>query len=128
MTCKYCGNQNPEGARICANCGSKLEPAVPSYPPQTQQPYAPRHAQKTAPTIPPEYKPLSPWAYFGYNLLFSIPLVGFILLIVFSCGGTSNLNLKNYARSFWCSLLIGVIIFVVFFILGMALGISSELF
>ena len=27
---------------------------------------------------------LSPWAYFGYNILFNIPIVGFILLIIFS--------------------------------------------
>lgn len=34
-------------------------------------------------TLPKEYKPLSAWAYFGYQLLFAIPFVGFILLIVF---------------------------------------------
>ena len=34
-------------------------------------------------TILTKYKPLSPWAYFGYNILFSIPVIGFILLIVF---------------------------------------------
>lgn len=32
--------------------------------------------------IPSEYKVLSPWAYFGYNILFAIPLVGFILALV----------------------------------------------
>ena len=38
----------------------------------------------STPNIPSEYKPLSPWAYFGYNLLFSIPFVGFIMMIVFA--------------------------------------------
>ena len=39
-------------------------------------------------SIPEEYQPISMWGYFGYELLFSIPLVGFILLLVFSFGGT----------------------------------------
>ncbi len=30
------------------------------------------------------FRPLSPWAYFGYGLLFAIPIVGLVLLIVFS--------------------------------------------
>ena len=45
--------------------------------------------------IPEEYKPISMWGYLGYQLLFSIPLIGFILLVVFSLGGTKNINLKN---------------------------------
>jgi len=28
MTCPACGHENPEGARFCSNCGSKLEQAV----------------------------------------------------------------------------------------------------
>ena len=74
--------------------------------------------------IPNEYRVLSPWAYFGYNLLFSIPLVGFILAIVFAFD-SSNLNRRNYARSFFCGLLIAVIILVAFLFLGIGLGIME---
>ena len=70
-----------------------------------------------SPSIPPEYKPISAWGYIGYNILFAIPLVGFILMLVFSFGGTSNINLRNYARSFLCLILLGIIIFVVIFLL-----------
>ncbi|MBS6164075.1 MAG: hypothetical protein KH847_09410, partial [Clostridiales bacterium] len=42
------------------------------------------------------------WGYFGYQLLFAIPLIGFILILVFSFGGTRNINLRNYARSTFC--------------------------
>ena len=70
--------------------------------------------------IPSNYKPLSPWAYFGYNILFSIPIVGFILLIVFSFDN-SNINRRNYARSFWCAILIVVIIIIFIGILGFSL-------
>lgn len=54
-------------------------------------------------TILTKYKPLSPWAYFGYNILFSIPVIGFILLIVFSFSN-DNINRRNYARSFFCNI------------------------
>ena len=64
--------------------------------------------------------------YFGYHLLFSIPLVGLVLLIVFSCGGTSNINLKNYARSYWCGALVILILWIILFVLMIVLGIAME--
>ena len=63
--------------------------------------------------IPPEYKPISMWGYFGYELLFSIPCVGLILLLVFSFGGTQNVNLKNFARSYFCLLIIAVVLILI---------------
>ncbi len=74
-------------------------------------------------TIPNEYRPLSAWAYFGYNILFAIPLVGFIMLIVFAFD-SSNINRRNYARSFFCAYLVAIIISIVVLILALALGIS----
>ena len=56
--------------------------------------------------IPEEYKPISMWGYFGYQLLFGIPCIGFIVLLVFAFGGTKNINLKNFARSYFCVLII----------------------
>lgn len=55
------------------------------------------------------YKPLSPWAYFGYGLLFAIPVVGIILIIIMSFSA-KNINLKNFARSFCIFLLLALII------------------
>lgn len=73
--------------------------------------------------IPEEYKPISMWGYFGYQILFMIPLVGFILLLVFAFGGAKNLNLRNFARSYFCWLIIAFIIFlVVFFGFGVGAG------
>lgn len=72
-------------------------------------------------TIPNEYRPLSAWAYFGYNILFAIPLVGFIMLIVFAFD-SSNINRRNYARSFFCAYLVAIIILIVVLILALFLG------
>ena len=69
-----------------------------------------------------EYTPLSPWQYFGYQLLFSIPIVGFIFLVVFALGGANNINLKNFARSYFC---IYVVIFFICLIAVMFLGLIA---
>ena len=61
--------------------------------------------------IPSEYRPLSPWAYFGYGILFNIPVIGFILLIIFSLDN-SNINRRNYARSYWCIYILIIILIV----------------
>jgi len=74
--------------------------------------------------IPNEYKPLSPWAYFGYNILFAIPIVGFILLIIFSFNN-DNINRRNFARSYFCIYLIIVIILVLSVVIGGAVLFSN---
>ena len=57
---------------------------------------------------PERFRPLSPWAYFGYTLLFAIPIIGFICLIIFSLSDT-NINRRSFARSFFCGLVIALI-------------------
>ena len=83
-----------------------------------QVPYPPIQPQTTVvqvaqPQIPPEYRPIGAWAYFGWQLLFSLPLVGFIMLCVFALGGTSNINLKNFARSYFCVYLLLAVLAII---------------
>lgn len=73
-----------------------------------------------------EYKPISMWGYFGYELLFSIPIVGFILLIVFSVGGSSNKNLRNFARSYFCYFILVVILVILLAATGVAGALASN--
>ena len=76
-----------------------------------------------AENIPEEYKPISMWGYFGYQILFAIPLIGFICLIVFACTAT-NKNLKNFARSYFCIFIIVIILIVAM----MSLGVGTAFF
>lgn len=76
--------------------------------------------------IPSEYKPISMWGYFGYEILFSIPLIGFICLIVFALAA-NNKNVKNFARSYFCMLILTIVFFVVIFAIAMATGAISSL-
>ena len=78
--------------------------------------------QTTTVNIPEEYKPISMWGYFGYELLFSIPCIGFIILLVFAFGGNRNINVKNFARSYFCFIIIGLVLGVIVFLILMALG------
>ena len=79
--------------------------------------------------VPESYKPISMWGYFGYEILFGIPLIGFIILLVFAFGGSGNVNVKNFARSKFCivilALLLAVII-IAFAALGGGLAYVSE--
>ena len=126
MTCKNCGQINPENTIFCTNCGAKLPQAVAPVAEAVMPAAAPdvktvRTAAPTATAVPAENKPLSPWAYLGYSILFAIPLVGFVMLIILSTKAARNVNLRNYARSYWCALLIGVILGIVLAIIGLIL-------
>lgn len=76
--------------------------------------------------IPEEYRPISMWGYFGYEILFSIPIVGFICLIVFAIGA-KNVNKKNFARSYFCYTIIVCLVAIVIFAIMMATGAVSAL-
>lgn len=67
--------------------------------------------------LPPEFRPLGAWAYFGLSILFSIPLIGLIFLIVFSLSD-ANINRRNFARAYFCGLIVLAIVFVVLFFTG----------
>lgn len=77
--------------------------------------------QNNSINIPSEYQPISMWGYVGYTLLFSIPCVGLILVLVYSFGGTQNINLRNWARSH----LVMIAIVVVLYLLLLLFGVGS---
>ena len=58
---------------------------------------------------PAQYRPLTAWQYFWLSVLYSVPVVGFVFLIVFSFS-KGNINRRSYTRSYWCGVLIGLIV------------------
>lgn len=77
--------------------------------------------------VPSEYKPISMWGYFGYELLFSLPVIGFIMLLVFALGGSSNVNLKNFARSKFCYFILVFVLTVIGIAILFATGAAATL-
>lgn len=116
MICSHCGTDNINDAKHCTNCGAALDTA-------TQQTVSnPAPVYNSRPVQTADYRPISMWGYFGYELLFSIPLIGFIMLLVFSFGGTQNVNVKNFARSYFCYFIIVAILAVVAIVLIASAG------
>ncbi len=76
--------------------------------------------------IPEQYRPISAWGYFGYNILFNIPIVGFICLIIFSFDN-SNINRRNYARSFFCIYALVIILIVAAIAFGLSIPAFTSL-
>lgn len=122
MICKNCGAQNSDEAVFCKKCGAKIENC---HANEHNNPYS-SATERRDDKIMEQYKPISMWGYFGYEILFSIPIVGLILLLVFSFGGTKNKNLKNFARSYFCFTI--VIIFVLLFVIGLMAGSISNFY
>ncbi len=132
MFCTNCGTDNNNGETNCKNCGAPLAGADNnaafnngSYAYNQQgagtygnQPYMNNNMGFDENSIPEEYRPICMWGYFGYQILFAIPCVGLIMLLVFSFGGTKNKNLKNFARSYFCMLIIGVILVAIIMAIG----------
>jgi len=55
------------------------------------------------------FKPISSWGYVGYSLLWSIPLIGWIFWLCSAIGG-KNRNVRNYARSYICKVIVFIAI------------------
>ena len=76
--------------------------------------------------LPQTYKPLSPWKYFGLEILYAIPLIGWIFLICHAIG-SKNVNKKNFARSFFCVYVIVIAIIAVLILTGLLPNIADQL-
>ncbi|MPM75488.1 hypothetical protein SDC9_122481 [bioreactor metagenome] len=73
------------------------------------------------------YTVLSTWGFVGSLLLMAIPLVGFILTIVWASGGAYNLNRRNLARGYLLLMGIGIGIYVLLIAIIVASGGTSYL-
>ena len=149
MICNNCNAQIPDDSGFCPNCGTAVgavqpqpaeQPAYqqPAEQPAYQQPtysqpqnyYSdPRPTITSEDDLPEEYRPLSPGAYFGLQILYCIPIVGFIFLIVFSFSN-SNINRRNFTRSYWIPIIIGLAISIIYFVIMLffAAGVSSSFY
>ena len=131
MLCKNCTAELANDAKFCPECGAKVEveaPVVAEAPVIEAAPvsYGMPKKEITAEDLPEQFKPMSPWAYFGLSILYSVPVVGFIFLMIFTFNG-GNINRRNFTRSYWCGAIIVLAIFVVVLIIALALGGFSAL-
>ena len=81
--CKNCGLLAPFDTDHCPQCGAPLPPESPA-PASARPEKTPRYEAEPRETVPA----LSEWATLGTLLLFSIPVVGFILSLAWSFFGS----------------------------------------
>ena len=131
MYCPYCSAEIHNDSVYCPSCGRQITKKTESsgqthvYNSQYDVQQRPRTYQEEAPRIPSSYEPISSWGYVGYQILFSIPIIGFILLVVFALSD-ENINRRNFARSYFCIFILAIIIGVIF---GSAIyGYLSQIF
>lgn len=71
--------------------------------------------------LPKSYRPISGWGYFWRAVLYAIPVLGWIVLLI-NALGSKNRNGRNFARSYFCALLIAIIVAVVVFVADLLVG------
>lgn len=128
----YGAPQYPQNTWQTPNQYAQPQPQPMNYGPGNQPPYSagnqPFHIPIRNYDPSKDYTPIGMWGYFGYQLLFAIPFIGFILILIFSFGGTRNINLRNYARSTFCLLIIvlGVVALIALFGLITSLAVAGH--
>lgn len=122
MLCKKCNAQIEDNAKFCNSCGTAVdqEPIV-----ATSMEFPHKSVEITEENLPEHLRPISPWAYFGLQLLYAVPIVGFIFLIIFSFK-KSNINRRNFTRSYWCAYIILGIIAVIALVLVLIFGAGAN--
>lgn len=94
--CKNCGLLLPHDANSCPQCGAPAPHPVQAC---TPQPAAPRYDAPDE-DDEPSVEALSQSETTVTMILFAIPVVGFILALVWSFGGTHDAARKRLARSY----------------------------
>ena len=121
--CSKCGTSVPAGAGLCPKCGASVIPDTTDTNTGTvgYTDPIPAYASPVYDVPPPKssrYSVLGVGGFIGNLLLFSIPVIGWIICIVWACGGCKNENRKNHARAV---LLLTVIVLVIFAVAGILL-------
>ena len=105
--CKNCGRMAHPGEDHCPKCGAAhIQPA-------------PAAAAPTGPAAPEQDVPaLGFGSTLGTLVIFAIPLVGFIMMLVWSFSGGPDSARKRLARAYLVRTLIIAVIFALLFLIG----------
>jgi drug/metabolite transporter (DMT)-like permease len=118
MNCPNCNAPLAENEQFCTACGTQLTVNAPAAP---VVPAPPVPKPMTKEDLPSQFRVLSPWAYFGLQILYGIPVVGFIFLLIHTFS-SANLNRRSFARSYWCGLILVAVVAIVVAVIAVTTG------
>ena len=99
--CLRCGTPLPDGAAFCGNCGLQM--------------------QKQAPAV----DVLTVWDYVLMMVIFSLPVIGLVLMLYWSFGGQVGINRKHFARAYLIFYAISLVLS--FVMMGVIGSVTSEI-
>lgn len=143
MHCTSCGSEIPEGVKFCGSCGKPSGQAMQQGPVQQAQPVCQpikqvQPAQQTVqqtnnqqvvhqvtggeeqkPSSDSKYAVMSVGGYMGSMFVMGIPVIGWLIAIIWACGGSKKVNRRNLARA---TIIFTIIIFGIFALIGFAIN------
>jgi len=99
--CQNCGSQMEDNGTVCANCGADQRAFQSNCPSPNQVPQV-------------DTRTVSTLKFFGLILLFSLPMVGWIICLVMAFAA-KNENVRHFARANMIWILIGLLLSAVAF-------------
>ena len=131
--CEKCGAAL-NGAQFCPSCGTAAVQVQTQPRPQPTPVPPPPPAQPVYTAAPPpvdvkppkggRYSVMGIGSFMGSLFLLSLPIAGFIIMIVWACGGCQNENKRNLARAMLIWMGISIVVSIAVFIILAAYGIS----
>ena len=64
--------------------------------------------------LPEEFRVVPTLHFFLYQLVFTIPIVGLVIIFILSFGAGKNKNIRNFARAQLLAILVGIILTMMF--------------
>ncbi len=113
MKCPFCGAEQPDNMSFCTECGKYIYRAPAASAPQTPPPSASTSTEmivrdnsvdnvwkgESKPDKKSEWATIGTWGWIGILLLLQIPILNFILVLVWSFGGARKNVKQTFARA-----------------------------
>jgi hypothetical protein len=118
--CESCGKPVYRLDRTCANCGAPVTQFSQSSGSES------RGRMNDDYSLSSSYDVLSSWGFAGSMIVMSLPIVGFIITIIWASGGATNLSRRNLARGYLILMGLGILFSIVLVLIMISAGISLD--